>query len=65
MCNFLFVNVILGQNFVPDTDEVKQKPSLFSVAGKNLLGIVSWILFFVLRHLCPVRTRRKCVILFI
>ena len=44
--NFLFVNVILGQNFVPDTDEVKQKPSLFSVVGKNLLGIVSWILFF-------------------
>lgn len=47
MCNFLFVNVILGQNLVQETDDVKQKPSLLCVTGKNLLGIVSLaVLFF-------------------
>ena len=59
------MNVILGQNFVPDTDEVKQKPSLFSVVGKICLVLFHGFCFFVLRHLCPVRTRSKWVILFL
>lgn len=59
------MNVILGQNFVSDTDDVKQTPSLFSVAGKNLLVLFHGFCFFVLRHLCPVRTQRKCVIIFL
>ena len=41
------------------TDEVKQKTSLFSVQGKNLLGIVLWFLFFCFTSSVP-GTQGKC-----
>ena len=37
-----------------DTDDVKQKTSLFPVQGKICLVLFHGFCSFVLRHLCPV-----------
>ena len=37
-----------------DTDDVKQKTSLFPVQGKIFLVLFHGFCSFVLRHLCPV-----------
>ena len=59
------MNVILRQNFVLDTDDVNKSPLYFLLQGKICLVLFHGFCFFVLRHLCPVRTRSKWVILFL
>ena len=52
---FIFYRQVVGSRLrVPDTNEVKQKTSLFSVQGKICLVLFHGFCSFLLRHLCPV-----------
>ena len=57
--NLTVLGVLLFKRRVPDTDDVKQKTSLFSFQEKNLLGIVLWFLFFCFTSSVS-GTRSKC-----
>ena len=56
LVSFIFYCQVVGSKLcVLDTDDVKQKTSLFSVQGRISLVLFHGFCSFVLCHLCPVR----------